>query len=57
MALVAGLPRGRVRDPLGNVWWIQQRVEEVAPAEMARRMGDPAWVERMTYVMGSLVVE
>ena len=48
---------GRVRDPLGNVWWIQQRVEEVTPAEMERRMGDPAWVERMTYVMGSLVVE
>jgi len=22
---------GRIRDPLGNVWWIQARVEEVSP--------------------------
>ena len=41
---------GRVRDPLGNLWWIQQRVEEVDEAEMGRRMGDPVWLERMAYV-------
>ena len=48
---------GRVRDPLGHVWWIQQRVDDIAPAEMERRMGDPAWIERMSYVMSSLVIE
>jgi PhnB protein len=25
---------GRVRDPLGNLWWIQARVEDVEEAEM-----------------------
>jgi PhnB protein len=25
---------GRVRDPLGNVWWVQQRVTELEPEEI-----------------------
>ena len=41
---------GRVRDPLGNVWWIQARVEEVSPQEMERRLGDPVFTEAMRYV-------
>jgi PhnB protein len=45
---------GRVRDPFGNLWWIQSRVEEVDPAEMAQRAGEQAWIERMAYVQGSL---
>ena len=45
---------GRVRDPFGNLWWTQARVEEVDEAEMTRRMTDPEWVERMAYVQGSL---
>ncbi|EFH84614.1 VOC family protein [Ktedonobacter racemifer] len=28
---------GRVRDPLGNIWWIQTHVENVAPEEMEKR--------------------
>src|SRR5689334_14531274 len=28
---------GRVRDPFGNVYWIQQRVENVTGEELARR--------------------
>ena len=46
---------GRVRDPLGNLWWIQQKVEEVSPQEMARRLEDPVWLERMQYVQSALV--
>jgi PhnB protein len=46
---------GRVRDPFGNLWWIQSRVEEVAPEEMQRRAGEQEWIERMAYVQGSLV--
>jgi uncharacterized glyoxalase superfamily protein PhnB len=46
---------GRVRDPFGNLWWIQARVEEVDPAEMERRAGEQQWIERMEYVQGSLV--
>jgi PhnB protein len=41
---------GRVRDPLGNLWWIQAKVEDVDEAEMGRRMSDPVWLERMNYV-------
>jgi PhnB protein len=46
---------GRIRDPLGNLWWIQQKVEKVSPEELARRMEDPEWLERMRYVQSALV--
>jgi PhnB protein len=45
---------GRVRDPQGNVWWIQQRVEEVDPDEMGRRAGRPEYLEAMEYVQRTL---
>jgi PhnB protein len=45
---------GRVRDPFGNLWWLQTRVEEVDDAEMERRLGEKVWIERMGYVQGSL---
>ncbi len=41
---------GRVRDPLGNLWWIQQRVAEPTPAELAERMTRPEFVAAMAYV-------
>ncbi|MFF8937891.1 VOC family protein [Streptomyces paradoxus] len=44
---------GRVRDPLGNLWWLQTRVEEVSPEEMERRLHDPKWTEAMAYVQGA----
>jgi PhnB protein len=36
---------GRVRDPFGNIWWIQSHVEDVDEAEMMRRMSDPAYMD------------
>jgi PhnB protein len=33
-----GSREGRVADPFGNVWTIATLREEVAPAEMQRRM-------------------
>jgi PhnB protein len=45
---------GRVRDPLGNVWWIQARVEDVGPEEMERRAQDRAAIDAMEYVQNSL---
>ena len=45
---------GRVRDPLGNVWWIQTHLEDVTPEEMQRRMGQKEYADGMAYVMGSL---
>ncbi|GAA2657426.1 VOC family protein [Streptomyces vastus] len=41
---------GRVRDPLGNLWWIQTRVEDVSPQEMERRLGDSEFTKAMEYV-------
>jgi uncharacterized glyoxalase superfamily protein PhnB len=45
---------GRVRDPQGNVWWIQSRVEEVDAEEMERRAGEKGYVDAMQYVQESL---
>jgi hypothetical protein len=45
---------GRVADPWGNVWWIQERVEEVSEAELGERWGDPRYAEAMTYLQRSL---
>lgn len=47
---------GRVRDPFGNVWWIQAHVEDVDEAEMGRRFADPIWAERMAYMQDTLRV-
>jgi PhnB protein len=47
----------RVRDPQGHLWWIHQRVEDVAPAELPARFADPAAIAAMTYVQESLASE
>jgi PhnB protein len=44
---------GRVRDPLGNLWWIQTHVEDVGPEEMQRRLSDPTFTAAMEYVTGA----
>ena len=48
---------GRVRDPLGNIWWVVQHVEDVAPEEIAARMQDPRYGEAMTRAQASLDAE
>jgi PhnB protein len=47
---------GRVRDPLGNIWWIQAHEEDVDPAELARRPQDPAAMDALRSVETSLDV-
>ncbi|MEU3062953.1 VOC family protein [Streptomyces subrutilus] len=44
---------GRVRDPLGNLYWIQTRVEDVDAQELERRFGDPGFTAAMEYVQGA----
>ncbi|MFE9659675.1 VOC family protein [Streptomyces sp. NPDC005955] len=44
---------GRVRDPLGNLYWIQTRVEEPSPQEIERRLGDPEFTRAMEYVQSA----
>jgi PhnB protein len=40
----------RVRDPFGNLWWIQTRVAELDAQEAERRAGQPEFVAAMEYV-------
>jgi PhnB protein len=53
-ALFFGDRVGRVRDPLGNIWWLQSHDEDVDPAELALRPQDPAAAEALNYVETSL---
>ena len=44
---------GRVRDPFGNLWWIQTRIEDVTAEQMLERMSDPGFAAAMEYVQGA----
>ena len=44
---------GRVRDPFGNLWWLQTRVEDLTEEEMNQRWSDPKWAAAMAYVTGA----
>jgi PhnB protein len=52
--LVFGERAARIRDPQGHLWWLHERVEGVAPDELASRFADPAAQEAMAYVQSSL---
>jgi PhnB protein len=43
----------RVKDPLGNLWWIMTRLEDVDEAEMAKRYGEQKYIDAMQYVQGA----
>jgi PhnB protein len=45
---------GRVRDTLGNIWWIQTHIEDVDPEEMASRAEEPTYLDAMQRVEASL---
>jgi uncharacterized glyoxalase superfamily protein PhnB len=44
---------GRVRDPLGNLWWIHTRIEDVSTEELERRLTDPVFTKAMEYVQSA----
>ena len=44
---------GRVRDPFGNLYWIQTRIEDVTEEEMVDRLSDPEFTKAMDYVTGA----
>lgn len=44
---------GRMRDSVGNLWWIMTRFEDVAPEEMERRYGEQKYIDAMQYVQSS----
>jgi PhnB protein len=37
----------RVRDPFGNIWWIQTHRHDVSNDEMTRRMSQPKYLENL----------
>jgi PhnB protein len=43
----------RVRDPLGNLWWLMTRLEELSPEEMERRYGEKEYIDAMEYVQNA----
>ncbi|GAB3660414.1 VOC family protein [Glycomyces tarimensis] len=45
---------GRVADPWGNIWWIQEQVEQVDEEETIRRWEEASYREAMAYVQDSL---
>jgi 4-hydroxyphenylpyruvate dioxygenase-like putative hemolysin len=47
----------RVRDPQGHLWWIHQRIEELAVDELAQRFANPSAQQAMAYVQQSLASE
>jgi PhnB protein len=53
-ALFFGDRVGRVRDPLGSIWWLQSHDEDVDPAELASRPQAPEAAGALNYVETSL---
>lgn len=45
---------GRVRDPLGNIWWITSHMEDVSDEEAVRRWQAPGYMAAMDYAIESL---
>jgi PhnB protein len=45
---------GRVRDPQGNLWWIQTRLEDLDPEEMEKRAAQKEYLDAMQRVQESL---
>jgi PhnB protein len=43
----------RVRDPLGNLWWLMTRFEDVSIEEMERRYGEQKYIDAMAYVQNA----
>ena len=43
----------RVRDPLGNLWWLMTRFEDVSIEEMERRYGEQKYIDAMSYVQNA----
>jgi uncharacterized glyoxalase superfamily protein PhnB len=43
----------RVRDPLGNLWWIMTRIEDVDEKEIGRRYGEKEYIDAIKYVEGA----
>ena len=43
----------RVSDPLGNLWWLMTRMEDVSPEEIEQRYGQKQYIDAMEYVQNA----
>jgi PhnB protein len=48
---------GRIKDPVGNIWWVISRVEDVSEEEMWKRLQDPVYAEVMRVAQETLDTE
>ena len=46
----------RVRDPLGNLWWIMTHLEDVSPEEEQRRYGASPWKDALADAQNAQLV-
>jgi hypothetical protein len=45
---------GRIRDPLGNIWWLTEHIEDVEPELQAQHWADPDYIESVRYAQEGL---
>jgi PhnB protein len=54
---ILGDRTGRVRDPFGNIWWIQTHVRDVSPEEATKLLQDPKEMAVMQKMQETFVQE
>lgn len=54
---ILGDRAGRVRDPFGNLWWIQTHLRDVTQEETARLLKDPNELSIMQKFQETFVIE
>ncbi|MEU4190526.1 VOC family protein [Kribbella sp. NPDC026611] len=47
----------RVKDPVGNIWWLQTHVEDVDPAKLGELFADPQEAALMRHAQETFAVE
>jgi uncharacterized glyoxalase superfamily protein PhnB len=48
---------GRFIDPWGNIWWVQERLEDLSWEEIGPRMAEPRYAEATRYLQRTLSEE
>ncbi len=54
---ILGDRTGRIRDPFGNIWWIQTHLQDVTPEEVNKLFQDPEELAVMQKMQETFVAE
>jgi PhnB protein len=54
---IVGDRGGRIKDPVGNIWWIQTHLEDVDETTMRERFADPPELALMRRLLQSFADE